>query len=257
MNRESKYVNYGSFEIRFNVLGAYKSYNNGQCQCRAQRRVLLQSLHQRKMIGWASKWMRDTQNSNQKRYKLDKNRVSDKMEYFAVSELIKNRGMSAGLEIHRIERVQNITNQQRYNNCALGSDTQLLLFHGTRPLCVTGIIEEGTDFRLHGDNGTKYGNGSYFGVYSSYAAQFANVAEIDTEIGKMVKYMFLFAVKAGQYCVGANGMRRPPKIANDRQGKAYDSVVDNVNNPSIFVTFDNAQSLPLYLISFTFDETTQ
>eukprot|EP00483_Globobulimina_turgida_P004428 UN04437 len=164
--------------------------------------------------------------------------------------------MSGGAEIHRIERIQNITNQQRYNNCLLGNDNQLLLFHGTRPLNVNGIINEGTDFRLHGDNGTKYGNGSYFAVYASYAASFSKQSQVDTTIGRMVKYMFLCAVKAGSFCKGSSGLRRPPKIRpNDNDSNSYDSVVDDVDKPSMFVTFDNAQSLPLYLITFTFDET--
>ena len=78
-------------------------------------------------------------------------------------------------------------------------------------------------------------------------------SQVDSSIGRLVKYMFVCAVKCGEYTLGSKLLRRPPKKPNGQNG-LYDSVVDHVENPSIFVTFDNSQSLPLYLITFTFDE---
>merc|ERR1712129_6059 len=172
-------------------------------------------------------------------------------EYDAICCLLRNRGMSAGLEVHRIERLQNMRMATRYNYYSqIGQGNELLLFHGTRQANIDAIVEEGTDFRLHGANATKYGNGSYFAVYSSYSANFCDEAA-DNVLSKMVRYMFLCAVKCGEFCKGRNGLRRPPKRA-DNKGM-FDSCVDDMDNPTMYVTFDNAQSLPLYLITFSFD----
>eukprot|EP01083_Nonionella_stella_P292346 994313_1 len=242
---ERKTYEANGYRIQFSHLGNYKlkTYlGNRRRKTLVQRRITLSCLHERKMKGWSA--LCNRQKAPNHRYPLDAD--SNRMEYNAICALLKMRGLSGGLSVHRIERIQNIATQMRYNAFAAGGINEFLLFHGTRPANVTGIIEEGTDFRLHGDNGTKYGNGSYFAVYASYAAQFANESQVDVSLGgRIVRYMFLCAVKAGQYCVGSKGLRRPPK--------GHLSVVDNAQHPSIFVTFDNAMTLPLYLISFSFD----
>jgi len=62
--------------------------------------------------------------------------------------------------------------------------------------------------------------------------------------------MFLAKVLVGDYTIGNPGLiTPPPKSANGLE--LYDSVVDAVNNPSIFVIFANAQAYPDYLITFT------
>ena len=87
---------------------------------------------------------------------------------------MRNRGLGGGLKVYCVERIQNTANQTRFLNCATGAMRQLLLFHGTRASVVDAIVDEGTDFRLHDDNGTRFGYGSYFAVYASYTAQIAN-----------------------------------------------------------------------------------
>jgi len=44
-------------------------------------------------------------------------------------------------------------------------------------------------------------------------------------------------------------MVRPP--LNQKRGELYDSVVDDVRDPSIFVVFDIAHSYPEYLIEYS------
>ena len=59
-------------------------------------------------------------------------------------------------------------------------------------------------------------------------------------------------VAHGEYCEGsANLVRPPPKDPSKPNDDLYDSCVDNVCNPSIFVTFDRYQSYPEYLIEYT------
>jgi poly [ADP-ribose] polymerase 7/11/12/13 len=54
-------------------------------------------------------------------------------------------------------------------------------------------------------------------------------------------------VLVGESEVGSQNMVRPPPKPN---GKLYDSCVDSLTNPSIFVTFDCADAYPEYLIEY-------
>ncbi len=66
--------------------------------------------------------------------------------------------------------------------------------------------------------------------------------------------MFLSKVLVGCYTQGSSGLRKPPPLdPNDPYGKAYDSCVDNVYDPRVFVVFDSAQCYPEYVIEYTND----
>lgn len=64
--------------------------------------------------------------------------------------------------------------------------------------------------------------------------------------------MFMARVLVGRYCAGNPSFRRPPNInpADSLHGRKYDSCVDNVHNPSIYVIFDTAQCYPEYTIEY-------
>ena len=67
--------------------------------------------------------------------------------------------------------------------------------------------------------------------------------------------MYLAKVLVGEYTVGRQGMLTPPvKNAYD-VCDTYDTVVDNVTNPGIFVVFYDWQCYPEYLITFQWDWT--
>ena len=55
-------------------------------------------------------------------------------------------------------------------------------------------------------------------------------------------------VVVGESEQGSSGMRDTTFKAN---GQQYDSLVDNVNKPSIFVVFPEAVAYPEYIIKFT------
>ena len=61
------------------------------------------------------------------------------------------------------------------------------------------------------------------------------------------RYMYVARVAVGEFAVGNSAMKAPPKKAGNI---SYDSVVDNVANPSIFVMFYDNQYYPEYLITF-------
>lgn len=64
--------------------------------------------------------------------------------------------------------------------------------------------------------------------------------------------MFLARVLVGDYTAGKSVYRKPPPCdAADPYGRCYDSCVNDVSNPSIFVIFHNSQCYPEYLIDYT------
>ncbi|XP_076083742.1 uncharacterized protein LOC143054613 [Mytilus galloprovincialis] len=124
------------------------------------------------------------------------------------------------------------------------------LFHGTDSLeTCYGICTNNFDFRTSGRNATMYGQGSYFAVHAEYSHSYtkANTSS-DNRI------MFRSKVLVGQYTKGNPSLRRPPEIPGQFH-KLYDSCVDDVQSPQIFVVFDRNQCYPEYLIMYKDRET--
>lgn len=63
--------------------------------------------------------------------------------------------------------------------------------------------------------------------------------------------MFIARVLVGKYTIGYPALRKPPPLnPSDMYGKSYDSCVNDVNDPRIYVIFDNAQCYPEYIIEY-------
>ena len=91
-----------------------------------------------------------------------------------------------------------------------------------------------------------YGRGVYFASDASYSAR----DQYSPRDANNNKHIFLAKVLTGEFDVGnSNYITPPPKSANNLT--LYDSVVNDVNNPAIFVIFGDAQAYPDYLITFT------
>ena len=123
---------------------------------------------------------------------------------------------------------------------------EMRLFHGTDPHIVEAICKQNFDWRLHGKNATKYGQGSYFALNSSYSDSYAK------EDFNSSKFMFMAKVLVGSYTTGDSGYRRPPpKNPSDPASDLYDSCVDDGSFPTIFVVFDTDQFYPEYIIEYS------
>ena len=61
--------------------------------------------------------------------------------------------------------------------------------------------------------------------------------------------MYMCKVLTGDYTLGDEDMVEPP-TKDKATKKKYDSVVDNVNDPHIFVVFYDAWAYPEYLIKY-------
>ena len=92
---------------------------------------------------------------------------------------------------------------------------------------------------------TAFGKGVYFARDSSYSHGYAYPA------GNGHHHMYLAYVLTGEYTVGESSMKVPP-AKNPRINKTilFDSTVNNVGNPTIFVVYQDAQSYPAYLITY-------
>ncbi|XP_060593313.1 uncharacterized protein LOC132747821 isoform X3 [Ruditapes philippinarum] len=119
---------------------------------------------------------------------------------------------------------------------------QRYLFHGTDSLdAVRGISINNLDNRVSGKNATMYGDGAYFARDAKYSHAYTGSGP--------ERFMFLVTVLVGDYTLGDRSYRRPPnKPGNDHE--LYDSCVNNIDNPSIYIVFDKNQYYPEYLIQY-------
>ncbi|XP_052316348.1 protein mono-ADP-ribosyltransferase PARP12-like isoform X1 [Oncorhynchus keta] len=168
-------------------------------------------------------------------------------DYQKVQGLFNNT--MRGFQITSIERVQNRDlwevfqwkrDLMKKNNGGQNSK-ELHLFHGTDPKHVEAICRDNFDWRLCGTNGTVYGEGSYFARDAKYSHSYTSHSG--------VRSMFACQVLVGDYTRGNSGLRRPPP-KGEGSPTLYDSCVDNVLNPSIYVVFERHQVYPEFLIKY-------
>lgn len=120
------------------------------------------------------------------------------------------------------------------------------LWHGTEEDSAAKILRNGFNRSLCGKNGTVYGEGVYFSVSADYALRYAK----PDALGR--KHIFLCSVLVGRYAQGHRHLKAPPALPESADGtELYDSVVDNIGQPSIVVIFNDAQVLPQYLLTVT------
>jgi len=90
-----------------------------------------------------------------------------------------------------------------------------------------------------------YGNGTYFAKNSSYSAN----PTYSRSDAKGHRYIIQTRVITGDWTQGRNGMKAaPPK--NNSPTEQYNSVVNDVQSPTIFVVFHDTAAYPEYIIKF-------
>ncbi|KAM9402304.1 protein mono-ADP-ribosyltransferase PARP12-like isoform 2-T2 [Salvelinus alpinus] len=173
--------------------------------------------------------------------------LSSDRDYQKVQRLFNNT--MRGFQITSIERVQNRDlwevfqwkrDLMKKNNGGKNSK-ELHLFHGTDPKHVDAICRDNFDWRLCGTNGTVYGEGSYFARDAKYSHSYTSHSG--------VRSMFVCRVLVGDYTRGNSDLRRPPP-KGEGSPTLYDSCVDNVLKPSIYVVFEKHQVYPEFLIKY-------
>ncbi|XP_074070760.1 LOW QUALITY PROTEIN: protein mono-ADP-ribosyltransferase PARP14 [Macrotis lagotis] len=155
--------------------------------------------------------------------------------------------------IEKIQRIQNKKLWKYYETKKILMDEQnkqtkneRYLFHGTDCSSLSHVNSHGFNRSYAGKNATAWGKGTYFAVKAQYSAN-DTYSKPDTN-GK--KHMYYVRVLTGDYTVGNASLLVPPSKNSQDASVLYDSVTDNMKNPSLFVIFYDNQSYPDYLITF-------
>ncbi|KAG5267768.1 hypothetical protein AALO_G00225480 [Alosa alosa] len=171
---------------------------------------------------------------------------SSSKEYTAIADLF--RQTMTGFRVTSMERVQNRglwevfqwqADQMRKNNS--GRTNEKILFHGTDSKHIDAICQQNFDWRICGTHGTAYGKGSYFARDASYSHRYTSC--------EGTRAMFVCRVLVGEPTQGSSSLLRPP-AKDGEDTRLYDSCVDDVCNPSIFVIFEKHQVYPEYLLQY-------
>lgn len=159
---------------------------------------------------------------------------------------------TCGQAIIKIERIQNPVlwkslqikkNDMEKRNGHQQNEKRL--FHGTCHTTVAYINEHGFNRSYAGKNAAMYGNGTYFAVNASYSAN--RTYSKPKPNGEQC--MYLCRVLTGDFTLGKQGMIVPPtKTATSVH--QFDSVVDNMANPTMYIIFHDSHAYPEYLITF-------
>jgi Poly(ADP-ribose) polymerase catalytic domain/WWE domain len=121
-----------------------------------------------------------------------------------------------------------------------GCPEEKWLFHGTTTTAVDQILDHGFNRSFAGHNGATYGKGSYFARDASYSCRYA----VPDSSG--IQHVFMCRMVVGDWCSGSQDQLTP----NSKPGGGlYDSTVDDIADPEIFVSYHDAQVYPEYLLS--------
>ncbi|XP_042109872.1 protein mono-ADP-ribosyltransferase PARP10 isoform X5 [Ovis aries] len=152
---------------------------------------------------------------------------------------------------HGVERVLHPLLQQQYElhrkrleQCC-ERPVEQVLYHGTAVPTVPDICAHGFNRSFCGRNGALYGQGVYFAKRASLSV-LDRYSPPDAEGHKAV---FVARVLTGDYGQGQRGLRAPPPRPAGHALLRYDSAVDCLHRPSIFVIFHDTQALPTHLIT--------
>lgn len=171
------------------------------------------------------------------------------------------------IQIVKVERIQNLAMFQSYivkrqticyretvNQDAADPSTQQKalkrferrwLWHGTNSEVVDKILNQGFNRSFCGKNATAYGKGVYFARDASYSSH--PMYSVPDAQGN--QYMMACSVCVGEFCQGKHDALTPD-VRDPRSHSLYDSTVNSMTNPSIYVTYHDAQAYPEYLITF-------
>ncbi|XP_066235829.1 protein mono-ADP-ribosyltransferase PARP10 [Saccopteryx leptura] len=156
------------------------------------------------------------------------------------------------IRIVRVERVQHPLLQQQYELHRARMEQRCeqrpvehVLYHGTSAPAVPDICAYGFNRSFCGRNGTLYGQGVYFAKRASLSVQ----DRYSPPNAHGHKVVFVARVLTGDYGQGRRELRAPPLRAPGHALLRYDSAVDCLRQPNIFVIFHDTQALPTHLIT--------
>ncbi|KAJ8609833.1 hypothetical protein CTAYLR_008111 [Chrysophaeum taylorii] len=119
------------------------------------------------------------------------------------------------------------------------------VYHGTTGEAAGKIVEQGFN-RDFCSKSAQHGRGVYFAVDADYSC-FPKYSPPDKD---GVQNVFVCRIIVGRYTKGVADSVVPPALEGN-PNQRYDTTVDNEFHPSIFVTYNDHQAYPAYLVRFT------
>jgi poly [ADP-ribose] polymerase 10/14/15 len=176
-----------------------------------------------------------------------------------------NKELKGNANILGVERIQNRALWQSYavkcqtlrlreedrrrdNLGAIAADEieRKWFFHGSdADTLVNKISAQGFNRSFAGKNATMFGKGVYFARGSYYSAR-TTYSKPDAQ---GVQRMLLCRVAVGAYCKGEKD-RMIPDERDTGKGVLFDTTVENLADPFIFVTYHDAQAYLEYIVKF-------
>jgi poly [ADP-ribose] polymerase 10/14/15 len=171
--------------------------------------------------------------------------ATSSQEYKTVETSLMKTAAGGVTKIIKIERIQNPRLYKQFMNWKLDMDkaggqqqtNERRLWHGTAGTNTGNINARNFNRNYGGQHGLAIGNGVYFATGSNYSIR--GYCSPDASGNKCI---YQARVLTGKYTTGQAGLREPPA--------GFNSVVDNVTSPSMFVVFYDAQTYPEYLVTF-------
>lgn len=165
------------------------------------------------------------------------------------------------VSIKRIEKVDNVFLETMYEQTKKmlmkrnpeHTPTEYKLFHGTDSNNVQSICRLGFNRSYCGKNGVLFGQGVYFARSAGYSdrysrKEFFQQSPFFNYQQRNCSYnMILAKVLVGVYQLGSQEMK---DTSQRPDGNQYDSTVDNIQNPTIFVTYRDYRAYPSYIIHY-------
>ena len=166
--------------------------------------------------------------------------------------------LTPNVKIRSIERIQNTSMWQSYavkrqtiimRDKDAKSDNvsrleRIWLFHGTDGDTVPKIVGMGFNRSFAGKNMCRYGKGVYFARDASYSSS----TTYSRPNAKGEQHMFLCRLTVGEFCLGKDNALTP----DVRTGAIlYDTTVNDMRDPGIYVSYHDAQAYPDYLVKFS------
>lgn len=161
-----------------------------------------------------------------------------------------------GVRVVDVQRIQNVSMWQSYavkrqtvrarekDASKASRFERVWLFHGTDEDTVPKIVQQGFNRAFCGKNATAFGKGVYFARDAAYSSS----TTYSRPNAQRIQHMFLCRVVVGEYCKGVRDALTPAV----RTGLTlFDSTVNQMDNPSIYVTYHDAQAYPEYIVRFS------
>ncbi|XP_014267978.3 protein mono-ADP-ribosyltransferase PARP14 [Maylandia zebra] len=176
-------------------------------------------------------------------------------EYHTVKEAFKR---TVPKTVMKIERLQNVHLRRAYEaqkkhisdkNAHEGGAAEKPLYHGTTQENCHSIMTTGFNRSFAGQNATVHGHGTYFAVNASYSAQ----PTYSKPAADGSRLMFVARVLTGVFTQGQATMKVLPLRNSQQPHNRFDSAVDKIDNPAMYIVFHDNQAYPDYLITFKGD----